>query len=152
MHLLVCYLNKLQNARCNDTDIIWILKFSSCGMSLCVDRSVVTNNSAERTASNLMVKQSRRRFGAEDGSIRRLAASLTLYQMTRCNIPEDLTLHYHSCENLRSSIMWFCLSLLHNKKSLTLWSQTPSVFFLPSMRKQFLYSTKQELRLYNCVF
>jgi hypothetical protein len=54
-----------------------------------------------------MVRQSRQQLDIEDGSIMLLAASLTLYQMTRCNIPEELILHYQSCEKLRSSIMWF---------------------------------------------
>ena len=31
--------------------------------------------------------------------------SLTVYQLTRCNIPQDLELHYHRRENLRSHKM-----------------------------------------------
>ena len=70
-----------------------VLKFNSCGMSLRVDGYVVTNNSDESTTPILMVRHSRQQLHTEDGNIMRLAASLTLYHMAQCNMPEELTLH-----------------------------------------------------------
>ena len=43
-------------------------------------------------------------LGLKMKAVRIFETSVTAYQLSRCNIPEDLRLQQHRCENLKSSV------------------------------------------------
>jgi hypothetical protein len=62
------------------------------GMLHCAVCQILTNVSEVLTASIVILMKE---------AVRKSEALVSIYQTTRCNIPEDTCLHTHHCENLK---------------------------------------------------
>jgi hypothetical protein len=72
---------------------------------LCVGWKVVTGASNVHSAFFFRVKQSSILLGVlypEANALQPFQVSVTVYQLTQRNIPEDLNHQQHTCENLKS--------------------------------------------------